>query len=87
VLHLVLVILWRIIVDVEIRFSRSARKHRIGKAHAMHVINTTDPVLVPATEKYDEQWVWSGDDDRGPDCMLIIHVQPTTYEHQEADND
>lgn len=82
---------------VEIRFTRSARKHRIGKARAMRVISSVEPTLVPPAEKYDEQWVWTGEDDRGvelhivgverPDCMLIIHVQPTSFEHQDTGDD
>jgi hypothetical protein len=76
-----------------VKFARSARKHRIGRAHALAAINSAEPVFVPATEKYGDQWVWIARDDRGveleivgvdkPDCMLIIHVQPTSYEHQE----
>lgn len=64
-----------------IRFTRSARRHRIGKAHALAVMNTAEPVL-------DEQGIgWIGADDRGielevylverPDVFLVIHVMPT----------
>lgn len=83
-----------------VKFTRSARRHRIGRAHALigrahalAAINSANPVFVPATEKYGDQWVWIARDDRGveleivgvdkPDCMLIIHVQPTSYQHQE----
>lgn len=77
-----------------VKFARTARKHRIGKAHALAAMNNAgDPIFVPATEKYDEQWLWIGLDDRQveleivgverPDCLLIIHVRPTHYEHQE----
>ncbi|NED95082.1 hypothetical protein G1H11_07120 [Phytoactinopolyspora alkaliphila] len=81
-----------------VKFSRSARRHKIGKAHALAAMNHAgDPTLVPATEKYDEQWVWIGRDDRNielriigldrSDCILVIHVQPTTYVHQESNDD
>jgi hypothetical protein len=70
-----------------VRFTRTARKHRIGKAHALHVLNTCEPTRV-ATDR-DEQLVWIGADDRGveleivalekPDCLLVIHVMPTHY--------
>ncbi len=64
-----------------IRFTRSARKHRIGKAHALHVMNTAEPVE-------DREGIgWIGPDDRGveleiylldrPDVFLVIHVMPT----------
>jgi len=74
-------------VDRSVRWFRSARRHRIGKAHAMHVISTTDPVRVPATANLDARLVWIGDDDRGieleivaldlPDAIVVIHVMPT----------
>jgi hypothetical protein len=72
-----------------IRFTRSARKHRIGKAHAMHVIRTVEPELMPATETADARLSWVGEDDRGveleivalvlEDMWLVIHVMPTSY--------
>ena len=59
-----------------------------GKAHAMHVINTTDPVTVPATADSDARLVWIGPDDRGieleivaldlPQGVVVIHVMPTS---------
>lgn len=72
------------------RFTRTARKHRIGKAHALHVMRTTMPALLPATEAgRSDQLVYVGTDDRGaeleivalikPDCILVIHVMPTHY--------
>lgn len=69
-----------------IRFSQSARKHRIGKGHVYSVIATA-PVEVttdPVTGR--EGLIWVGPDDRGvtltvlllelADCFLVIHVQP-----------
>ncbi|MGH2916600.1 MAG: hypothetical protein ACRDMX_16605, partial [Solirubrobacteraceae bacterium] len=64
-----------------IRFTRSARGHRIGQAHALHVMNTAEPID-------DEDGIgWIGLDDRGveleiyllerPDVLLVIHVMPT----------
>jgi hypothetical protein len=54
----------------------------------MHVINTTDPVEVPATADLDARLVWIGEDDRGieleivaldlPDAVVLIHVMPTS---------
>jgi hypothetical protein len=62
-------------------FTRSARRHRVGKAHALHVTNTADPVVD------DDGIGWIGPDDRGielevylverPDLFLVIHVMPT----------
>lgn len=70
-----------------VRFARSARKHRIGKAHARHVIDTSPYTDVPAAEGFDPQRVWVGVDDRGleleivaiilADELLVIHVMAT----------
>jgi hypothetical protein len=53
----------------------------------MHVIDTTEPVHVPATSTLDARLVWIGDDDRGielevvaldlPEAIVVIHVMPT----------
>jgi hypothetical protein len=66
-----------------------ARKHRIGKAHAMYVIRTVEPELIPATETADARLSWVSQDDRGveleivalvlEDMWLVIHVMPTIY--------
>jgi hypothetical protein len=73
--------------DRPLRWFRSARRHRIGRAHALQVLTTKDPALVPATARYDERLVWIGVDDRGieleivalvlPDAVVVIHVMPT----------
>jgi hypothetical protein len=70
-----------------IRFTRSARKHRIGRAHAEHVIRTVPCTRYPATEDLDPRVEWIGPDDRGveleiiavelPTMWLVIHVMPT----------
>jgi hypothetical protein len=72
-----------------IRFTRSARKHRIGKAHAMHVISTVEPETIPATDTADTRLSWVGEDGRGVELeivaleldgmWLVIHVMPTIY--------
>src|SRR5579884_2622514 len=74
-------------MDREVRWFRSARRHRIGKAHAMHVIATFDPIRIPATRDLDARLVWVGSDDRGieleivaldlPEAIIVIHVMPT----------
>jgi len=65
-------------------FSRSARRHRIGKGRALSVIHGTKP-----QELVNGQRLWVGHDDRGmeleiiaverPDCWLVIHVMPMQY--------
>jgi hypothetical protein len=72
-----------------VRFTQSTRKHRIGRAHALHVMNACEPIVTPATEEHRERRTWIGADDRGveleivalvePDYLLVIHVMPTQY--------
>lgn len=72
-----------------VRFTQSARKHRIGRAHALHVLNTCTPKVIDATDEHRERRVWIGPDDRGvdleivavvePDYLLVIHVMPAQY--------
>lgn len=69
------------------RFARSARKHRIGRARVLHVLGTAVPTRYPATEDLDPRVEWIGEDDRGleleviaielPAMWLVIHVMPT----------
>jgi hypothetical protein len=64
-------------------FARSARKHRVGKRRALHVISHNNP------EEVGDQRAWIGPDLDGvvleilavlrPDCWLVIHVMPTQY--------
>lgn len=74
-------------VDREVRWFQSARRHRIGKAHAMHVIKNASPTMIPRTATSDARLLWIGPDDRGleleilaldlPDAIIVIHVMPT----------
>ncbi|MDN5751404.1 MAG: hypothetical protein L0H64_23375 [Pseudonocardia sp.] len=71
----------------DLKFARSARKHRIGRAHALHVIHNTTHIRYPPTDDLDARIEWIGPDDRGveleiiavelPDLWLVIHVMPT----------
>ena len=74
-------------VDREVRWFRSARRHRIGKAHVLHVMATTEPISLAATDVFDARLVWVGQDDRGleleivaldlPEAVIVIHAMPT----------
>jgi len=71
----------------EIRFTRSARRHRIGKASARYVMDHAEPEQVHNEIYGTETLVWRGPDERDreleitavimPDCLLVIHVFPT----------
>lgn len=72
-----------------IRFTQSARKHRIGPAHALHVIDTVEPTRTPGPDATHDRLSWIGEDDRGveleiiavdlPEYLLVIHVMPAQY--------
>ena len=59
---------------------------RVGKAHALYVIEHSEPTVVPAADAYDAWLVWIGPDDRGleleivaldlPDEIVVVHVMP-----------
>jgi len=72
-----------------IRFTRSSRKHRVGRASARHVIETVTPSVETddSTDALVMRWV--GSDERGreleiiaierTDCHLVVHVMPLHY--------
>ncbi|MGH8999666.1 MAG: hypothetical protein ACRDY7_09775 [Acidimicrobiia bacterium] len=55
-----------------IKFTRSSRKHKIGRTHALHVMNAADP---------DENGIrrtWIGIDDRGLELSIVGSTCPTS---------
>jgi len=69
-----------------VRWTQASRKHRIGRAHARHVMATAE--LTAATTSNSQRGVALGrPDDRGieleviafvlPDRYMVIHVMPT----------
>lgn len=77
---------------MRVRFTQSARKHRIGHTHVLHVMNTIEPVVIAATDDRAERRTWIGNDDREleleivavvlPDLILVIHAMPTALRRQ-----
>ncbi|MBA2559009.1 MAG: hypothetical protein H0V07_03830 [Propionibacteriales bacterium] len=74
---------------MRVRFTRSSWRHRIGRAHAMHVINLVEPT-VSTNERGEAEYLWVGEDDRGvmleiaavvveDDVLLVLHVMPRRY--------
>jgi len=63
---------------VYIKFTRGSRKHRIGRAHAKYVIETTEPATIPATDSADARVVWIGPDDRGVELEIVALALPET---------
>ena len=74
----------------DVRFTTSARKHRIGKARALRAMAAAgEPAVIPGAGDLDDQLLFIGKDDRGmelkvmaveqPDRLLVIHVMPYAY--------
>ena len=75
---------------VEIRFTQAARRHRIGRSSARHVMASTTPVST-MTAQGNLGWWYFGLDERGRELeilavevgesetyLLVVHVMPTT---------
>lgn len=73
---------------------RSGRRHKIGKAHILAVMQTVAPVVV------DDTLVYVGPDDRGieleivavpddkrPDGLAVIHAMPTALREKKKEED
>jgi hypothetical protein len=76
-------------LEKEVHFARSARKHRIGKAHVLFVLESCEPMTVLTSDGEDQKLLWIGYDDRGlelevialelSECILVIHVMPSSF--------
>lgn len=74
---------------MEIRFTQSARRHRIGKRRALFVISTCELRELVSDDGRPHRLLWQGMDDRGlelevvgvrtPTGILIIHVMPRIF--------
>ncbi len=72
---------------MRIKFTQASRKHRIGKARVLFVMENYSPSLLEGNLDYTERYVWIGKDDRGlelevvalilEEYLLITHVMPT----------
>jgi alkylhydroperoxidase/carboxymuconolactone decarboxylase family protein YurZ len=77
---------------MEIRFAQSARKHRIGKARAMFVMEN-NPFQILARDDDKVQQIWVALDDRDLEleviavvlvnCLLVTHVMPTALRRRK----
>jgi hypothetical protein len=54
---------------VQIRFTRSARRHRTGKAHALYVMTSTEPTVY-TNVRGETEYRWIGPDDRGTELEI-----------------
>jgi hypothetical protein len=77
---------------MHIKFTQAARKHRIGKAHALFVIDNNS-FLVVTSDVGRVQQVWQGLDDRGVELeiiavvlneyLLVTHVMPANFRRKK----
>ena len=76
-------------IPTRIRFTQSARKHRVGQRAAREVIASVEPTVEPMRSREGAAiFKWIGSDARGreleivgidrSDYLLDIHVMPTT---------
>jgi len=75
--------------EKEVRFAKSACRHRIGKAHVLFVLGSCEPMTVLTSDGEDQKLLWIGYDDRGleleviglelSECILVIHVMPRSF--------
>jgi hypothetical protein len=73
----------------KVRFTRDARKHKIGLARARFVIENNEPIQRPGLFKNEKKLTWIGIDDRGLELevigiedeyeIFIIHIMPTIF--------
>jgi len=80
---------------MHIKFTQAARKHRIGKARAIFVIENNSFFVIRSDEGNKNQYVWVAIDDRGieleiigvvvEDYVLITHVMPTSLRRSKKE--
>ena len=82
--------MWSILLHnnrIEVRFSLSARRHRLGRGRVVGVMDRADPVPHGAPD--ERRWLWVGGDCRGleievlavelADYLLVIHAMPAHF--------
>lgn len=60
---------------MQVRFTRAARRHRIGRASALHVMNTAEPTPILANNG-DEALLFTGPDERGRELVIVAVPKP-----------
>ena len=73
----------------KIRFTQSARRHRIGKARALYVLENYQPLVTTYAKGVEQRFRWVGRDRQNleleiiavmtPAYLLVIHVMPNRY--------
>jgi hypothetical protein len=76
------------------RVVRSGRRHKVGVAHIVAVMNAVDPIRIR------DQLLFVGEDDRGielaiiavpddrnPETLAVIHAMPTEFRKGQGDGE
>ncbi len=74
---------------MEYKFTQSTRKHRIGRARALHVIENHEPLRTIGVNGSRDHLTWIAPDNRGlvleieaidfGQELLVIHVMPHNF--------
>ena len=75
---------------MRIQFAQNARKHKIGKAHALYVMEHYASVREYGVDSKENRLKWRGFDDRNleleievieltQDHWLVVHVMPARF--------
>lgn len=77
---------------IEVRFTQSARRHRIGKSHVLYVIENYEPILV--IDDIETRAYWRAPDDRDlvleivaimeSDRIIVFHVMPANFRGRKS---
>jgi len=77
-----------------IRVVRSGRRHKIGVAHIVAVMNAVSPVqvgdqllFVGVDDRGIELEIVAVPDDRNPETLAVIHAMPTDLRKGEGDGE
>lgn len=80
-------------LEKQVHFASSARKHRIGKAHVLYVMESCEPMAVLTSDGEDRKLLWIGFDERGlelavialelSEFILVIHVMPRSFRRRQ----
>lgn len=62
---------------MELRFTQAARRHRIGRAHVVYVVDHHTPTPT-STPRGDPALEWYGEDSTGGELhMVVVVVEPS----------
>ncbi len=68
----------------EVRWALASRRHRAGRAHARHVMNTVTPIATTISSGNDAL-LWVGHDDRGIELEVIAALRSRDGHREEED--